>query len=97
VSIVRFPSTAVPGAPVEVVPSAKIIELLEKVLIDARAGMVVAVAIASVRPSGHVRTVFEFDGPWSHHLTAATAYVHRDIVMVACSGQEFIEKLDDPA
>lgn len=96
-SIVSFPGVALSTPADDCVPNQKIIDLLEKTLAAARAGQVVAIGICTVRSNGKTRDVYELDGPWGHHLVAATAYLHQGVVAASVDAGETIEEINDPA
>lgn len=81
-------------------PNEKVVAILEKALADAKGGILTAVAIATVRRTGHVR--HDYDAGEScrgHQLVAAVAYLQHDILSASCNGAETIDAVnpDEPA
>ena len=66
------------GATVAGQPSETIISFLRELLAEAERGEITTIGVATVNPSGSVRSGLSYSGlPQGHHLTAACLYLLR--------------------
>ena len=83
-SVHAFPGVSAPVAP-DHEADPDVVAMLEKLLADARAGIVVAAAVVAVRRTMHVRTVWEQGkGANGHQLTAGAAYLLHELTSASC-------------
>lgn len=99
-SIVALPGVSRPELPIDQQPCREVVNMLERLLEDARAGKIVGIAVALATVEGHARSAWKPDSPGERYtvsLTAAIALLHHRIMSAAMEGSSNPPEPPEPA